>query len=142
MLLNPIMTDTEQLNIRISKALIYDVEFISQHLKVNRNDWIKLNLAKLIMEAKEVIISEYEERYVNCFLTDEEFRKLTGFNPTQGMIELREKELRQKEQNEELMKANFLKMAKKLKKASKKIYFDKYLTGVVKKIEKKTSQSS
>jgi len=131
------MTDTEQLNIRISKALIYDVEFISQHLKVNRNDWIKLNLAKLIREAKAVIIDEYEQKYVNCFLTDKEFRQLTGFNPTQGMIELREKELRQKEQNEEVMKANFLKMAKKLKKASKQIYVDKYLKGVIKKIDKK-----
>lgn len=87
------MESTEQFNIRLPKVLLYDLEFISQHINTNRNDWIRLNLAKIIMNAKEEIIGKFEEKYINGFLTDEEFKKLAGFNPTEGMKEIREKEL-------------------------------------------------
>lgn len=129
------MEDTEQLNIRLPKALLYDLEFISQHIKISRNDWIRLNLAKFIMDTKEEIISKFEDKYVNGFLTDKEFKELVGFSPSDGMKELREKTLMHKEEGERKLKEYVKKLADDLKDESKKIYFDKNMKKVIKNID-------
>ncbi len=128
------MEDTEQFNIRLSKALLYDLEFISQHLKISRNDWIRLNLAKIIISTKEEIIAKFEEKYVNGLLTDKEFKELVGFGPTNGMKELREKTLRYKEEGGKKLREYVKRLANDLKDESKKIYFDKHMKKVIKKI--------
>ena len=46
------MKETMQVNIRLSKKLIEDIEYITQNLKVNRNDWLKVKLAELIVKEK------------------------------------------------------------------------------------------
>ena len=48
------MENTEQFNIRLPKSLIYDLEYITQQLKVNRNEWIRLNLAKMKKPIKRI----------------------------------------------------------------------------------------
>jgi len=83
------MENTEQFNIRLPKSLIYDLEYITQQLKVNRNEWIRLNLAKMIKTDKEDIIWEFENKYIQGLLTDKEFKELVGFNPSEGVKELR-----------------------------------------------------
>ena len=128
------MDDTEQFNIRLPKALLYDLEFISQYIKINRNDWIRLNLAKIIMSTKEEIIAKFEEKYVNGLLTDKEFKELVGFGPTDGMKELREKTLRYKEEGGKKFKEYVEKLADDLKDESKKLYFDNNMKKVIKEI--------
>jgi len=37
--------ETEQFNIRLNKALLYDLEFITQKYKIDKNDWLRTKLA-------------------------------------------------------------------------------------------------
>ncbi len=136
------MEDTEQFNIRLPKALLYDLEFVSQHVKINRNDWVRLNLAKIIMDTKGEIIGRFEKKYVDGFLTDEEFKKLAGFNPTEGMKEVRAKELGYKEKGKEEFRKYAQELARIFKDESKKIYFDGYLKKIIKKVDSEKKEKN
>ena len=50
---------TEQLNLRIPKELLEDLEKISKILKVNKSEWIKIKLGELVHEEKSKIIEQY-----------------------------------------------------------------------------------
>jgi hypothetical protein len=52
---------TEQLNLRIPTDLINDLEKISQILKVNKSEWIKIKLSELVHSEKSKIIDQYVE---------------------------------------------------------------------------------
>ena len=39
--------ETTQINLRLSKALVYDMEYIAETLKINRNDWLKAKIADI-----------------------------------------------------------------------------------------------
>lgn len=43
---------TEQLNIRMPKELLKDIEDISEILKVNKSEWIKIKLSEIVYEHK------------------------------------------------------------------------------------------
>ncbi|MCK5282289.1 MAG: hypothetical protein KAK00_02675 [Nanoarchaeota archaeon] len=135
MISNPIMEETEQFNIRLPKALLYDLEFISQHVKISRNDWIRLNLAKIIMDAKEEIIGKFEEKYVGGYLTDKEFKDFVGFNPTEGMKQLKDKKINDKKVGEQSFRNYVEKLAKGIE--EKDSHFDRYMKKIINKVEKK-----
>jgi len=128
------MENTEQFNIRLPKSLIYDLEYISQQLKVNRNEWIRLNLAKIIKTNKEDIIGEFEKKYIQGLLTDKEFKELVGFNPSDGMKELKKHHLDKKKMGEENFREYVNNIIKDLD-SSEKPYTDKYIDGIINKIE-------
>ena len=131
------MKDTEQFNIRLPKALLYDLEFISQHLKLNRNDWLRTKIARLILQEKQDILEVYEQRYAHGFLSDEEFKNFTGISPTDGIKQLRE----DISQSHKIGSKNFEKYAgnviEEFKAKKGLMYFDEYFKGILKQIDAK-----
>ncbi|MBA3064832.1 hypothetical protein FP803_05325 [Candidatus Woesearchaeota archaeon] len=85
------MEETTQFNIRLAKALLYDMEYVAQHYKISRTDWLKYRIAKLVREEKARIIDDFERRFIGGMTTEEDFKKQTGINPTKEMKELRSK---------------------------------------------------
>lgn len=43
---------TEQLNIRMPKELLEDIDEISKTLRVNKSEWIKIKLSEIVYEEK------------------------------------------------------------------------------------------
>ena len=85
------MNSTIQLNLRVPKGLLYDMKFISQNLRVNRNEWLKVKVAELIAQEKLSIAEKIETRYSQGRISEEEFRERMGFKPP---TELRTSRLR------------------------------------------------
>ena len=85
------MEETTQFNIRLAKALLYDMEYVAQHYKISRTDWIKYRIANIVREEKASIINDFERRFIGGMTTEEEFKSQTGINPTKEMKELRAK---------------------------------------------------
>ena len=84
-------TNTTQFNIRLAKALLYDIEYVAQHYKISRTDWLKYRIANLVKQEKARIINDFERRYIGGMISQEEFKKETGIKPTDEMKELRSK---------------------------------------------------
>lgn len=87
------MSTTDQINFRLSKALLFDLDFIAEHTGMQRSDWIRLVLARAINEEKGRIIEEHERRFIAGRLTEDEFKSAIGVKPSAGVRELREKRL-------------------------------------------------
>ena len=109
-----------QVNIRLSKKLIEDIDYITQSLKVNRNDWLKVKLAELISReignAKSSVIEQAENKFVCGKITEQEFLQRKGFKPTRELIEQRGAyETKQKllEKNSKSYARNYFKDVKK-----------------------------
>ena len=49
---------TTQLNLRIPKELIVDIEDISKKLNVNKSEWIKIKLGELVYSEKNRLFSD------------------------------------------------------------------------------------
>ena len=81
--------ETTQFNIRLTKSLLYDMEYVAQHYKISRTDWLKYRIANLVREEKARIISDFERRFIGGMTTEEEFKKQTGINPTEEMKKLK-----------------------------------------------------
>ena len=90
MLSNAIMEETEQFNIRVSKALIYDLEFVSQSLRINKSDWVRFKLAEIVQKEKETIIKKIEIKFIDGLISEEEFKQSAGIFPFEGLKELRD----------------------------------------------------
>ena len=81
--------ETAQFNIRLAKSLLYDMEYVAQHYKISRTDWLKYRIAKLVREEKARIINDFETRFIGGMISEEEFKKQTGIRPTDEMKEMR-----------------------------------------------------
>ncbi|MBU1204395.1 MAG: hypothetical protein KKE93_00620 [Nanoarchaeota archaeon] len=62
---------------------------MAQHYKISRTDWLKYRIASLVREEKARIINDFERRFIGGMISQEEFKKETGINPTKEMKELR-----------------------------------------------------
>lgn len=67
---------TEQLNLRIPKELIEDLDKIASILKVNKSEWIKIKLGELVYEEKSRLLQRYAELKDKGMLNDKEYREL------------------------------------------------------------------
>jgi len=67
---------TEQMNIRIPKELLEDLEKISSILKVNKSEWIKIKLGELVYEEKSKLIKKYIELKEKGMISESELKKL------------------------------------------------------------------
>ncbi|HYD03183.1 MAG TPA: hypothetical protein VEC16_02690 [Alphaproteobacteria bacterium] len=67
---------TEQLNLRIPKELIEDLDKIASILKVNKSEWIKIKLGELVYEEKSRLMQKYAELREKKLITDQEYREL------------------------------------------------------------------
>jgi len=85
------MEETTQFNIRLAKSLLYDMEYVAQHYKISRTDWLKYRIAKFVREEKAKIINDFERRYIGGMISQGEFKKETGIRPTDEMKDLRSK---------------------------------------------------
>lgn len=86
------MDETVQFNLRLSKSLIYDMDFIAKSLKINRNDWLKYKLAQMIKADRDAIISEAERDYVMGRIDGIKFKELIGTEPPQQLWGERERQ--------------------------------------------------
>ena len=90
------MEETTQINLRLPKDLVYDMEYIAQTLKVNRNDWLKVKIAELIAkeikETKIGIMESAEGRFIQGTIDDKEFERRVGFKPNHWMRAAKKKQ--------------------------------------------------
>ncbi len=67
---------TEQMNIRVPKELLEDLEKISSILRVNKSEWIKIKLSELVYEEKSRLIQKYIELKEKGMISEAELKKL------------------------------------------------------------------
>jgi len=67
------------------------MEYVAQHYKISRTDWLKYRIANIVREEKAKIINDFERRYIGGMISQEEFKKQTAINPTKEMKALRSK---------------------------------------------------
>ena len=67
---------TEQLNLRIPKELIADLDKIASILKVNKSEWIKIKLGELVYEEKSRLLQKYSELKDKGVINEKELREL------------------------------------------------------------------
>lgn len=71
--------DSSQYNIRMSKDLLYDLEWIAENLKINKNDWLRVRIAEIIRNEKRRLMIEIEDSYYRGSISDKEFKEKMGF---------------------------------------------------------------
>jgi hypothetical protein len=67
---------TEQLNLRIPKELIADLDKIASILRVNKSEWIKIKLGELVYEEKSKLLQKYSELKDKGVINEKELREL------------------------------------------------------------------
>ncbi|MFH1584490.1 MAG: AAA family ATPase [Actinomycetota bacterium] len=87
------MEETTQFNMRIPKSLLWDLDYIAEHRKINRNDWLRLKIAEMI--SNEVIrIKEITQReYAAGRISEDDYIKKMGFKPPKELRNIRESAL-------------------------------------------------
>ena len=69
---------TEQLNIRMPRELLHDLEVISNLLKVNKSEWIKTKLAEEVHEEKNRLLMELSTLYAKGMISKNKVEQLVG----------------------------------------------------------------
>lgn len=70
--------DTEQFNMRLSKELLGDIEFIAALLKLSKSQWIKTKLAESVHDEKHRLLMKLSTLYSHEGITREELERLIG----------------------------------------------------------------
>jgi hypothetical protein len=85
------MNDTTQFNMRISKSLVNDIERIAQSLNMNRNDWLRYEIAQVIKSEKEKLIKKVEWQFIGGRINAEEFAQQLGHKPSKQLLKFKKK---------------------------------------------------
>ena len=83
------MQETEQFNIRLSKSLLYDLDFIERVGKVPKNSWVKYKLAEAIRVSKDELLTSIEDEYIKSRISAIDFKELIGVEPSKSLKEQR-----------------------------------------------------
>ena len=67
---------TEQLNLRIPKELVEDLDKIAKILRVNKSEWIKIKLGELVYEEKSRLLQKYSELKDKGIINEKELKEL------------------------------------------------------------------
>jgi hypothetical protein len=67
---------TEQLNLRMPKDLMVDLEKVCSIIKVNKSEWIKIKLGELVYEEKSKLIQKYAELKEKGMINQKELNNL------------------------------------------------------------------
>ncbi|MGV8140849.1 MAG: hypothetical protein ACP5NW_00235 [Candidatus Woesearchaeota archaeon] len=67
---------TEQLNLRMPKELLADLDKIASILKVNKSEWIKIKLSELVYEEKSRLLQKYSELKDKGMINEKEYKDL------------------------------------------------------------------
>jgi len=78
--------DTEQFNLRVSKSIIFDLEFIERASGISKNDWVRYTLAKEIKKAKEELLINVEKEFMHARIEAHEFKAITGYTPSETLF--------------------------------------------------------
>ena len=70
--------ETTQLNIRMPKVLLKDIDVVSRLLKLNKSDWIRTTLAKSVSEDKNRLLMELGNLYVDGVLSKRDVERIVG----------------------------------------------------------------
>jgi len=70
--------ETTQLNIRMPKVLLKDIDIVSRLLKLNKSDWIRTTLAKSVSEDKNQLLMELGNLYVDGVLSKRDVERIVG----------------------------------------------------------------
>ena len=73
--------DTNQFNMRVSKSLLFDLEFISRATGLSKNDWVRYRLAEIIKSGKEDLLTVLEKDFIKGRKSAAEFKEIAGFFP-------------------------------------------------------------
>lgn len=124
------MEETVQFNIRMSKALVEDLESISKHYNLSKSDWLRVKLAEMVRDEMQNIVIKMQKKFINGVMSEEEYVKQTGRYPTKWLIEKKKKaeEIANKAQEDYIRDI--------VARADKNGvgHFDKYLTKIIKKL--------
>ena len=104
--------ETTQVNLRLPKRLVYDLEFISQHLNVNKSEWLKVKIAEMISNERIKILEEFDNRYIKGFISEKQYKEEIGMVPSESLKENRKFFLKQKS-NDVTGARNYLNMIMK-----------------------------
>ncbi len=83
--------ETEQLNIRVPKELVADLEVISKLLKVNKSEWVKTKMAEEAHKEKNRLLLELSKLYANGLISKKSIEKIVGSAIAENMEFLKEK---------------------------------------------------
>lgn len=83
--------ETEQLNIRVPKDLLRDLDVISNLLKVNKSEWVKTKLAEEVHEEKNKLLIELSTLYYSGLIGKKEVEALVGEEVAGEMEFIKEK---------------------------------------------------
>jgi hypothetical protein len=67
---------TEQLNLRIPKELIKDLDKIASILRVNKSEWIKIKLGEIVYEEKSRLLQKYADMKEKGIISDKELKEI------------------------------------------------------------------
>jgi len=67
------------------------MEFVAQHYKISKTEWLKYRIANIVKQEKEKIMGDIERRFIGGMINEEQFKSSTGISPTKEMKELRSK---------------------------------------------------
>jgi len=67
---------TEQLNLRMPKDLMADLEKVCSIIKVNKSEWIKIKLGELVYEEKSKLIQKYADLKEKGMINQKELNDL------------------------------------------------------------------
>ena len=133
-----------QFNFRVSKALLYDLEFVASRYGVEKTDWLRVKLAELIEEEKTRLVEKTESEYLRGLLNDEGFQKRMGFPPPKELQERRQdkEERRQalRRTGERYLRLQIARLAATLPNAN--TAFDRYMQQVMEEVEKEKHHSA
>ena len=84
------MAVTEQLNIRVSKELIADLDTIAEILKINRSEWLKTKIAEDVHEEKNKLFMEVGTLFAQDKITKQEVERRVSKQIADEMEEVRD----------------------------------------------------
>ncbi len=86
---------TIQVNIRMPRALINDIDFICDMLRIERSDWLRIKIAEMvateILTKKTEVTRTVSKRFLTGAITEETFEEIVGFKPPKELLEKKRK---------------------------------------------------
>jgi hypothetical protein len=77
---------TTQVNIRLNKTLLSDLDLISRILGVSRSEWIKVKFAETVLNEKEKLLSKVDDSFMAERIDEHKYKELTGYPPSNQLV--------------------------------------------------------
>ena len=91
-----------QVNIRMSEKLLADLDFISELFHVDRSEWMRIEIAKVVQNTlkskQRVSFKPANKRFIAGEIDKDDFKRIVGFLPPK---ELLKEKMKQEELNKQ-----------------------------------------